>query len=422
MEKIHSTKRGILCVRADANDPKAVIAALGKAFEEFKAENDKRLKEIEAKGHADPLLAEKVDKINADISILASLKDQLEKLETMVARGEFKGGGDASLDKAKAEHAQAFEKFFRKGVETGLADLEVKAALKTSSDPDGGYTVPEQMEATIDRVAGAVSAMRRLATVMSISTDTYKKLVNQGGAGSGWVGETGTRSETNTPGLKEIVINAKELYANPAATQSLLDDSAVNIEQWLADEVVIEFAEQEGAAFITGNGVEKPRGILGYDTVANANYAWGKLGYIATGGANTFADPDKLIDLQHALRSIYRNGAMFLMADSTAAHCRKFKDGEGNYLWRPGLEPDAPPTLLGKPVEIDDNMPALAANAFSIAFGNFKRAYLIVDRVGIRVLRDPYTNKPYVHFYTTKKVGGGVVMYEAIKLLKVAAS
>jgi HK97 family phage major capsid protein len=421
MKKTYPVVRGIQFVRADVNDPKAIVEQLQKDWHQFKAENDQRLKEISAKGHADPLLSEKVDKINAELTVLANLKDQLEKLETLVARGEFKGGGNAEMDKAKAEHAQAFEKFFRKGVDNGLADLEVKAALKTSSDPDGGYTVPEQMESAIDRVVATVSAMRRLASAMNISTDAYKKLVNQGGAGSGWVGEAGSRGETNTPSLKDIVINTKELYANPAATQTMLDDSAVNIEQWLADEVVIEFAEQEGDAFITGNGVEKPRGILGYTTVANANYAWGSIGYIATGGAATFGDPDKLIDLQHALKSTLRNGAVFLMADTTLAHCRKFKDGEGNYLWRPGLELDAPSTLLGKPVEIDDNMPAIAANAYPIAYANFKRAYLIVDRVGIRVLRDPYTNKPYVHFYTTKRVGGGVVMYEAIKLLKVAA-
>lgn len=409
----------IMYVRADV-DAKKVLADLQVAWNEFKAENDARLKEIEKKGGADALLSEKVEKINADLTALSALKEEIERLQTIVARGQY--GGDPSGDKAKAEHAQAFERFFRKGIDAGLSDLEVQAALKTSSDPDGGYTVPEQMEGTIDRVLETVSAMRRLSSVMNISTDTYKKLVNVGGAGSGWVGETATRSETSTPSLKEIAINTKELYANPAATQTLLDDSSVNIEQWLANEVVIEFAEEEGAAFISGNGVEKPKGILAYTTVANSSYAWGKVGYIATGAAAAFSDPDKLIALEHALKSAYRNGAIWLMADSTLEHVRKFKDGDGNYIWRPGLEAGAPSTILGKPVETDDNMPAIGANAYPIAFANFKRAYLIIDRVGIRVLRDPYTNKPYVHFYTTKRVGGGIVMYEAIKLLKVAAS
>jgi HK97 family phage major capsid protein len=420
MKMKEHVKRGILAVKADATDPKAIIEGLHKAFHEFKAENDARLKAIEAKGNADPLLAEKVEKINAEISAISAMKAQLEAIETAVARSQFQGGG-AVNDKAKAEHAQAFEKFFRKGVEAGLSDLEVKASLKTSSDPDGGYTVPEQMESNIDRIVGTMSALRRLATVMNISTDTYKKLVNVGGAGSGWVGEMGTRSETNTPLLKEIAINTKELYANPAATQTLLDDSAINIEQWLANEVVEIFADQESDALINGDGVNMPKGILAYTTIANSSYAWGKVGFITTGAASTFPDPDRLIDLQHSLKSVYRNGAAFLMADATLAHCRKFKDGEGNYLWRPGLEVGAASTLLGKPVETDDNMPVIAGNAFPIAFANFKRAYLVIDRVGIRVLRDPYTNKPYVHFYTTKRVGGGIVMYEAIKLLKVAA-
>ena len=405
-----------------SDELKKTIEALGSAFEQFKAENDARLAEIQAKGNADPLLAEKVEKINADMASLMAMKKQIEDLETIAARGDFPGGASGKLDKARSEHAKAFEKFFRKGVDAGLRDLEVQANLSTLSDPDGGFLVPEENESAIDRVAQTLSAMRRLANVRSIGTDTYKKLVNQGGAGAGWVGEKGARSETDGPTLKEIAINTKELYAMPAATQTLLDDSRVNIANWLAEEVSIEFAEQEGSAFISGNGVEKPKGILDYTTVANASYAWGKIGYIASAEAAAFTNPDKLIDLQHALKPVYRNGAAFLMNDAVFAHIRKFRDGEGRYIWRPGLEPGAPNTLLGKPVEIDDNMPDIAANSYSVAFANFKRAYLIVDRVGIRVLRDPYTSKPYVLFYTTKRVGGGITMYEAIKLLKVAAS
>lgn len=401
---------------------KSTIQALGKAFEQFKSENDARIKSVEAKGSVDPLLAEKVEKINADISQITALKTQIEKMETIVARGQFPGGGSGDTNKDKEEHAKAFDKFFRKGIDAGLRDLEIKAGLSTLSDPDGGYLVPEQNEATIDRVATVVSAVRRLASSITIGTDTYKKLVGVGGAGAGWVGEKGARAETDTPTLKEIMINVKELYANPAATQSLLDDSRVDIAAWLGGEVDIEFAEQEGEAFVTGDGVMKPRGILGYTNVANSSYAWGSIGYIASGASSTFTNVDKLIDLQHSLKPIYRNGAAFLMNDATQAHVRKFKDGDGTYLWRPGLEPGAPNTLLGKMVEVDDNMPDIGASTYPIAFANFKRAYLIVDRQGIRVLRDPFTNKPYVHFYTTKRVGGGVVMYEAIKLLKVAAS
>jgi HK97 family phage major capsid protein len=400
---------------------KETIQALGKAFDAFKAENDARLKEIEKKGAADPLLSEKVDKINADIAQISALKKQLETLETAVAQGQFPGGGKNELDRVKAQHKDAFAKFFRKGAEGGLRDLEVQAGLSTLSDPDGGFLVPEDYEQAIDRVALSVSAMRRLATVRTIGTDTYKKLVNQGGASAGWVGEKGARAETNTPTLVEIAINAKEVYAMPAATQTLLDDSRVDIAGWLADEVSIEFSEQESDAFINGNGVEKPKGIAAYPMAANASYVWGKVGYITSGNASLINDLDKLIDLQHALKPVYRNGAAWLMNDSTLATIRKMKDGDGNYIWVPGLKDGAPDTLLGKPVEIDDNVDDIAANKYPIFFANFKRAYLIIDRQGVRVLRDPYTTKPYVLFYTTKRVGGGIVMYEAIKALKVSA-
>ena len=400
---------------------KETIQALGKAFDAFKAENDARLKEIEKKGAADPLLTEKVDKINADIAQISALKKQLETLETAVAQGQLPGGGKNELDRVKAQHKDAFAKFFRKGAEGGLRDLEVQAGLSTLSDPDGGFLVPEDYEQAIDRVALSVSAMRRLATVRTIGTDTYKKLVNQGGASSGWVGEKGARAETNTPTLTEIAINTKEIYAMPAATQTLLDDSRVDIAGWLADEVSIEFSEQESEAFINGNGVEQPKGIAAYAMAANSSYVWGKVGYITSGNTSLVNDLDKLIDLQHALKPVYRNGAAWLMNDATLATIRKMKDGDGNYIWVPGLKDGAPDTLLGKPVEIDDNVDDIAANKYPIFFANFKRAYLIIDRQGVRVLRDPYTSKPYVLFYTTKRVGGGIVMYEAIKALKVSA-
>lgn len=403
---------------------KKLVEALGKAFEEFKAENDKRLAEIEAKGSADPLLTEKVEKLNADITALTALKVQIEQLETLIARGVLPGGDEATAEQsaARAEHRQAFGAWFRRGVDANLRDLEVQASLSTQSDPDGGFTVPEELETAIDRIAETVSAMRRLATVQAIGTNTYKKLVSQAGAASGWVGEVEARAETAAPTLAQIAINTQEVYAMPAATQALLDDSAINVETWLADEVGIVFAEEEGSAFIDGNGVAKPKGILDYTTVANASYVWGKIGYIATAEAAAFTNVDKLIDLQHALKSTYRNGAAWLMNDLTMAHIRKFKDGEGNYVWRPGLEAGAADTLFGKLVEIDDNMPDIAAGVYPIAFANFKRAYLILDRIGIRVLRDPFTSKPFVLFYTTKRTGGGIILYEALKLLKVAAS
>jgi len=416
--------RGIVAVRADASNPTAILNDMKAAFEAFKDEQEQALKDVK-KGQEDIVRTEKVDRINTEIT---SLQKSLDEVNATMAALRVGGGGGEQIDPAVAEHAQAFNKWFRKGdraVDADLHDLEVKAALSTDSDPDGGYVVPEQMSNEIDRVVGTVSAMRGLATVMNIGTDTYKKLVNMGGASSGWVGEREKRGETDTPTLRELVFNVMELYANPAVTQKTLDDARVNIAQWLANEVSTEFAEQEGLAFISGDGVNKPRGILGYDAVANASYQWGKLGFIATGKADGFIAPtsaispaDCLIDAYYGLKQQYRNGATWLMSDATMGTVRKFKDGQGNFIWAPPAGTSDVPTILGKPVSTDDNMDAVAAGKFPISFGNFKRGYLIIDRFGIRVLRDPFTNKPYVHFYTTKRVGGGVQNFEAIKLIK----
>lgn len=405
--------------RADGADPKALVAQIQAAFAEFKETNEAALK---AKAD-DTVVTAKLGAINDSITELTA---SLEKAQQDVAAAKIGGAGGDQLSPEAQEHAGVFNTWFRKGdraVDADLRELEVKAKLTTQSDPDGGYLVPEQMEGSIDRVLGTVSAVRGMSRVISISGQTYKKLVNMGGASSGWVGEQQSRDETSTPQLREIAISAHELYAQPGATQTALDDSVFNIEQWLAEEVSIEFAEQEGAAFVNGNGVNKPRGFLAYDAVANNAHKWGKLGFVATGAAASFhaEDPaDALIALYYALKSGYRNGASFIMSDAVMETVRKMKDGDGNYLWAPPTEAADVPTILQKPVITDDNMPGLGANAFPVAFGNFQRGYLIVDRQGVRVLRDPFTSKPNVLFYTTKRVGGGVVNFEAIKLLKCA--
>lgn len=423
MENFAPRARGIVSVRAES-DPNKILNELNVAFEAFKAENNKELADLK-KGMGDVVQSEKVDRINAEVT---ELNKALEETNKALAAAKI-GGEGGQVDPAKAEHSAAFNQFFRKGVENGLAELEVKASLTTQSDPDGGFLVPEEMETGIDRVLGTVSTIRSLARTINISTDTYKKLVNMGGAGSGWVGEESDRPETDTPTLREIAINTGELYANPAATQKSLDDSRIDVGAWLAEEVSTEFAEQEGAAFATGNGVNKPRGILSYTNAANASYAWGGLGYIATGEAATFKAPttsvspaDCLFELYYALKSGYRNNASWLMSDATMGTVRKFKDADGAFIWAPPTAAAEVATIMGKPVANDDNMPAVGAGALPIAFGDFNRGYMIVDRTGVRVLRDPYTSKPNVLFYTTKRVGGAVVNFEAIKLLKVAAS
>lgn len=207
----------------------------------------------------------------------------------------------------------------------------------------------------------------------------------------------------------------------PAATSTLLDDSAVNIDQWIAEEVQTAFAEQEGAAFVNGDGVKKPRGFLSYSTVENDAWTWGNVGYIATGTAGAFpaSDPsDVLLDLVYSVKSGYRANANFVMNRQTQSQIRKFKDADGNYLWQPSLVAGEAPRLMNVPIAEAEDMPDVAADSFAIAYGDFQRGYLIVDRLGVRVLRDPYSAKPYVLFYTTKRVGGGVQNFEAIKLLK----
>lgn len=417
--------RGAVRVRAETGDTNAIVTELNKAFAVFKTEHQEELKGIKAK-FADVVQAEKVERINTEIG---KLQTALDDTNAQLAAARLGGAGDGPAVSTEArDHARAFNQFFRRGTEEGLRELEMKAALRTDSDPDGGYVVPDQMEQTIDRVLGTVSAMRSIASVMSVSAASYKKLVNRGGAGAGWVGERQARPETATPTLAELSFPAMEIYANPAATQTLLDDARVDIAAWLAEEVSTAFAEAEGAAFISGDGVNQPRGLLSYDTVANASQSWGNIGYTASGVAAALTDSshngvDALIDLIYSIKQGYRQNARFLMNKSLQATVRKLKSKtEELYLWQPPVQAGQPATLLGYPITDDDNMPDVAAGAFPVAFGDFRRGYLIVDRFGVRVLRDPYTNKPYVHFYTTKRVGGGVQNFEAIKLLKIAAS
>jgi HK97 family phage major capsid protein len=415
----HPRVRGLVRVSADASEATKLFTELKQTIEAFKAEHTKELADIK-KGMGDVVQSEKVDRINAEIG---KLQESLDQVNQLIAAAKLGGAGGNIVSADQQAYATGWDKFFRRGVDNGLSDLAVKAAMSTDSDPDGGYMVPDQIETTIDRVLAKVSAMRRLARVLPVSGMIYRKLVNQGGAGSGWVGEKQSRPQTNTPQLAALEFPTMELYANPAATQAFLDDGIVDVGQWLADEVNIAFSEQEGAAFISGNGVGKPRGILSYDTIADANYTWGKLGFVTTGVAADISDSthngvDALIDLVYALKQGYRQNASFIMNRKLQGAVRKLKDSNGDYIWQAGAQADQPAALLGYPVADDDNMSDVGGNAYPVAFGDFQRGYLIVDRKGIRVLRDPYTAKPYVLFYTTKRVGGGVQNFEAIKLLK----
>jgi HK97 family phage major capsid protein len=407
------TKAGIGREAFDAHDE------IMRIFEGFKAANDERLAALERRGASDVVTDEKVARINA------ALDTQTRRIDDIVLKG-----ARPNLDRARGgtvaetEHKAAFHAYVRGGESAGLRALETKA-LSVGSNPDGGYLVPEEVEQEIGKRLAAISPIRSIAGVREVSSSVYKKPFMTSGPAVGWVGETASRPQTGSPVLDELSFPAMELYAMPAATATLLEDSAVNIDEWLAAEVEQAFAEQEGTAFVSGDGSNKPKGFLNYTTIANASWEWGKIGYLATGAAGDWPadDPsDVLVDLIYAVRAGYRQNGAFVMNRKTQAAVRKFKDTGGSYLWQPPSVVGGRATLMTFPVVEAEDMPNIAANSFSVAFGDFRRGYLIVDRQGVRVLRDPYSAKPYVLFYTTKRVGGGVQDFDAIKLLKFAAS
>jgi HK97 family phage major capsid protein len=376
------------------------------AFEAFKDANDDRLQQIEKRMSADVITSDKVDRINKAVDELI-LKSRRPALS-------------ADRIAEPSEHKRAFDGYVRKGEVHGLSALEAKA-MSIGSNPDGGYLVPQETEAEIGRLLSKASPMRQIADVRQVSSSIYKKPFATAGAAAGWVGETAARPQTNSPTLAELQFPAMELYAMPAATQALLDDSAVNLDEWIAREVETVFAEQESEAFITGNGTNKPKGFMDYTKVANSAWTWGNTGYIATGVAGGFAasnPSDKLVDVIYSVRAGYRQNGRWVLNRSTQAAIRKFKDAQGNYLWQPAATADGNASLLSFPVIESEYMPDIATDAHALAFGDFKRGYLIVDRVGVRMLRDPYSTKPYVLFYTTKRVGGGIQDFDAIKTLK----
>ena len=393
-----------------------------RAFEQFKGANDERLAALERRS-ADVVTDEKVARID---KALDEHKRVLDDLAIAASRPALSGERKAQPDRDALERKAAFDRYVRKGDSNGLDALELKTtAFSAGSNADGGYTVPLEIENTIDRVLAKASPIRAIATVRQIGGNVYRKPIATSGAATGWVAETASRPSTDTPTLSVIDFPAMELYAMPAATPTLLDDSAVDIERWLAGEVQIVFAEQEGAAFVSGNGTTQPKGFLSETIVADASWAWSKIGYVASGADGAFASSnptDALVNLAYAPKQGYRANGSWVMNRKTESVIRKFKDSTGNYIWQPGAAAGQPPTLLGYPVAEAEDMPDIASNSYSIAFGDFARGYLVVDRIGIRTLRDPYSAKPYVLFYTTKRVGGGVQNFEAIKLMKFAAS
>jgi HK97 family phage major capsid protein len=388
-----------------------------RSFDSFKQANDDRLDQFEKRMSVDVITTEKVDRINA---ALDSQKQLLDQLSLMSSRPHLSGEQAGVSNLAALQHKSAWDSYMRKGDNANLRTLEQKA-LSIQVDADGGYLVPDDTEREISRALSEASPIRAISGIRQVSSTIYKKPYTLTGPATGWVGETDVRPETTSPTLTEMQFPTMELYAMPAASSALLDDSAVDIDQWIAEEVQIAFAEQEGTAFVVGDGVNKPRGFLDYNKVDNSLWSWGNIGYTITGTSGGFAasNPgDGLVDLIYSVKSGYRANAHMVMNRSTQAEIRKLKDADGHYLWQPGIQAGAPATLLNIAIAESEDMADIGVDSYAIAYGDFNRGYLIVDRVGVRVLRDPYSSKPYVLFYTTKRVGGGVQNFEAIKLLK----
>jgi len=377
--------RGVQSARALPRDqsPGEVVSALADTLHDFIARNDRA-----------------IDDINS-------------RLAANTVGGARRGDSDTPGS------VRAAQESFGRFAKTGMAP---KAAMQTDDDSKGGYLVQPELEKTITRRQADLSPMRRLARVQTTTSGEYQIPLADGGVDSGWVGERQARPETDGATLAMLTITAHEIYANPAITQKMLDDAVVDIGAYLSDEITLAFDEKEGDAFVNGNGVNKPRGFLQYPTATDldATRARGTLQFRQTAASGAIA-PDDLLSLLYDLRAGYRAGSVWLMNSATAGVVRKLKDADGNHIWSLASTPGELPMLLGYPVEIDEGMPAVAAGAFPVAFGNFQRGYIVVDRLGIRVLRDDLTNKPYVHFYTTKRVGGAVHDDNAIKLLKIKA-
>lgn len=371
------------------------------------------------------LISQKDEIFNERIS---DLQNYVEKLDARFQVAGLVGGGYSGSTQ-DAAHVKAFVTALRTGNNSGLYDFQ--NSMSSGSDPDGGFAVPTQLDTKISQLALNACPMEQEAEVISVDTPQYTRLVSKRGTTSGWIGETDARPETSTPQLTALTPFWGEIYANPGITQRLLDDNSVNLEQFITENIAAEFSVQENASYTTGNGVAKPKGLLAYPTAATADAtrAFGTMEHVVTGEAATFVTPsatvspaDCLLTLIYSLKAAYRQGAKFMMNKKTLSVVRKFKDAvDGEYIWTPSIADGQPSLLLGYPVVENEDFPDIGAGALPIAFGNFKTGFCITKRLGIFMLRDSYTNKPYVHFYTTKRIGSMLVNSEAIKILKVSA-
>jgi HK97 family phage major capsid protein len=337
----------------------------------------------------------------------------LDRKMTLPARTPLGGAMDAG-----APHQKAFNAYLRNGDDDGLRGLELEGkSLSTAVNSDGGYLVDPQTSATVQSVLNATASIRAIASVVQVEATSYDVLVDHTDVGAGWATEAGPQTETSTPQIDRITIGLHELSALPKASQRLLDDSAFDIEGWLAGRIANKFARAEAAAFVNGDGVDKPKGFLTHAAVDNDIWTWGNLGYVPT-EVDGDLTPDAIIELVYALGAQYRANGAFVMNSKTAGRVRKLTDADGRFLWSDGLAAGEPAMLMGYPVLVAEDMPDVASGSFSIAFGDFRAGYTVAERPDLRILRDPFSAKPHVLFYATKRVGGDVSDFAAIKLLK----
>lgn len=444
---------------ADLHELKTAVEALEQTVVDFKCANDERLAEYAKKGDVDPLIDLKVEALNGAIdekwdsvtSMRSALDDRVTHIESALRRSSRSGpfGDEERKEAAQFEslvtkqfvtedddldidgfnnYRGAFGRYLRKTTDRSLSDLDIKA-LTIGGDPQGGFYVPPMQSDRIIARIFETSPLRAIANVMTIGSDRVSLPLDRQEAATGWVGETEARAETATPELGEITIPVHEQFANPRVSQNLLDDANFDVSSWIQAKVADKLSRTENAAFVTGDGVKRPRGFLDYAasaaTTDDDSRAFGVLQYQATGTNGAFASAaggDVLVDTVFKLKADFRENAHWVMNRATLGAVRKLKDDQGQYLWVPNFQDLQATSLLGFPIAEAEDMPDIATDSFSIAFGSFNAGYQIVDRQGVRVLVDPFTDKPFVRYYTTKRVGGDVVDSEAIKLIKFATS
>lgn len=390
----------IVALRGEGNDPTSILRQLQSSFSDFRDRSEGRINSLQA---------------------------SIDDLARSRAAAEL--GGSPSMNPVDPGYSTPFSEYVRRGSsEEALRSMnaegfraQVQASMSSDSSSAGGYLAPTEWDRKVHREQVFTSPMRRLANVIVTGVGAYSTVWHNGAWSTGWVGETDARPATGTPTLSSLEFGHGEIYANVPISQRLLDDASFDAEAWIATEMASEFSTKESTAFISGDGDKKPFGLLQYVTggAAAGRHPGGNLTVVNSGAAADIP-ADKIMDFAYSLPAPYRQGASWLMSSTTAAYLSKIKNTTDDYIWREGMAAGQPATLLGYPVEIDENMPAFAANALALAFGNFQRGYVINDRTAVRILRDPFTNKPFVNFYGTKRVGGGVLDPKAIRLLKVA--